>query len=72
LINFAFIVGILCQQDKTVNPLCQKPNETYGLRSVFLDDITAEAAARTAGVELVFDRKAMASIENFLKAQSRE
>jgi hypothetical protein len=24
LINFAFIVGILCQQDKTVNPLCQR------------------------------------------------
>ena len=37
-----------------------------------LDDITAEAAARAAGVELVFDRKAMSCIENFLKTQSRD
>ena len=38
-----------------------------------LDDITAEAAARAAGVELVFDRKAMSSIEieNFLRTQGK-
>ncbi|MBW2664410.1 MAG: competence/damage-inducible protein A, partial [Deltaproteobacteria bacterium] len=37
-----------------------------------LDDITAEAAARAAGVELVFDREAMYCIENFLKTQGRD
>ena len=37
-----------------------------------LDDITAEAAAKAAGVELVFDREAMSCIENFLKTQKRE
>ncbi len=37
-----------------------------------LDDITAEAAARAAGVELVFDREAMSCIENFLKTQGRD
>ena len=37
-----------------------------------LDDITAEAAASAAGVEPVFDRKAMSCIENFLKTQKRE
>ncbi len=36
------------------------------------DDITAEAAARAACVELVFDRQAMSCIENFLKTQNRE
>ncbi len=36
------------------------------------DDITAEAAARAAGVELVFDRKAMSYIENFLSTQGRD
>ncbi len=33
------------------------------------DDITAEAAARAAGVEHVFNKEAMSSIENFLKTQ---
>jgi nicotinamide-nucleotide amidase len=37
-----------------------------------LDDITAEAVARAAGVELVFDREAMSCIENFLKTQGRD
>ncbi|MCD4764072.1 MAG: competence/damage-inducible protein A [Desulfobacterales bacterium] len=37
-----------------------------------LDDITAEAAARAAGIELVFDREAMSCIENFLKTQGRD
>ncbi|MDL1968363.1 MAG: competence/damage-inducible protein A [Deltaproteobacteria bacterium] len=37
-----------------------------------LDDITADAAARAAGVELVFDREAMSCIENFLKTQGRD
>ena len=37
-----------------------------------LDDITAEAAAKAAVVELVFDREAMFCIENFLKTQKRE
>jgi nicotinamide-nucleotide amidase len=37
-----------------------------------LDDITAEAAARAAGVELVFDRESMSCIENFLKTQGRD
>ncbi|MDL1963554.1 MAG: competence/damage-inducible protein A, partial [Deltaproteobacteria bacterium] len=37
-----------------------------------LDDITAEAAAKAAGVELVFDKEAMSCIENFLKTQKRE
>jgi len=36
------------------------------------DDITAEAAATAAGVEPVFNREAMSSIENFLKTQGRE
>ena len=37
-----------------------------------LDDITAEAAAMAAGVELVLDQEAMFSIENFLKTQGRD
>lgn len=37
-----------------------------------LDDITAEAVARAAGVEFVFDREAMSCIENFLKTQGRD
>jgi nicotinamide-nucleotide amidase len=37
-----------------------------------LDDITAEAAARAAGVELVFDRESMSCIENFFKTQGRD
>ncbi len=36
------------------------------------DDITAEAAARAAGVEPVFNREAMSCIENFLKTQGRD
>ncbi|MBU4388082.1 MAG: competence/damage-inducible protein A [Proteobacteria bacterium] len=37
-----------------------------------IDDITAEAAARAAGVELVFDQEAMSYIEDFLKTQGRD
>ena len=37
-----------------------------------LDDITAEAAARAAGIELVFDQKAMSYIEDFLRIQGKD
>jgi nicotinamide-nucleotide amidase len=37
-----------------------------------LDDITADAAAQAAGVELVLDKKAMSCIENFLKTQGKD
>jgi len=36
-----------------------------------LDDITAEAVAKAAGVELVFNQKAMSCIEDFLRIQGR-